>query len=251
MAEGARYSSMLTAKKNAGAKTVDFDMVSEMAVEECGFADEEEVLAMLQLFHPAGFLTFFNEAVLREIVILNVQLMADAFRCVIGRPDMFNPSVKLKFPQQWKKFISTGVVCEKVLLHLWKPFRIDVEVWIALMDKYVLLCPKMSDSDVPGYFVTAMLPDEPIALPAEIKSQPGKFPSCHFIFKNARDASVAFAFALWLVFSAGESGHTVGSAYGRRRTRVDEILRQNRIWTAPLHRAPPRAGTPGRRLLLA
>ncbi|XP_062571888.1 probable serine/threonine-protein kinase pats1 [Saccostrea cucullata] len=79
----------------------------------------EDVDAMLQFFHDIREIMNFNQQFLNEVIILDVQWFADAFKNVItdknhAKEDLF------EFASEWDKFNETGELDEPLLSAIWQ-----------------------------------------------------------------------------------------------------------------------------------
>ncbi|XP_061193744.1 uncharacterized protein LOC133201974 [Saccostrea echinata] len=82
----------------------------------------EDINIMLQFFHDIKEILYFNQEFLREIIILDVQWFADAFKNVItdknhAEEDLF------QFAKEWDKFNETGELNDTLLSAIWKMYN--------------------------------------------------------------------------------------------------------------------------------
>ncbi|XP_062611346.1 uncharacterized protein LOC134273182 [Saccostrea cucullata] len=107
----------------------------------------EDMDAMLQFFHDIRELIHFNHQFLNEVIILDVQWFADAFRNVItdknhAQEDLFD------FASEWDKFNETGELDKALLCAIWRMnnngYLEHKENIMMYMEKLGLLA-KMSD----------------------------------------------------------------------------------------------------------
>ncbi|XP_062599741.1 uncharacterized protein LOC134261318 [Saccostrea cucullata] len=82
---------------------------------------EQEVLDMLQFYHDIGAILFFNEDVLRDIVIIDVQWFVDAFKYIIADKEHVRNAGLLS--RVWEEFNRTGILKDTLLNEIWKPRR--------------------------------------------------------------------------------------------------------------------------------
>ncbi|XP_062570605.1 uncharacterized protein LOC134232624, partial [Saccostrea cucullata] len=81
---------------------------------------DEEMTKFLKCFHDSGLLLNFEEADLREHVILDIQWFANAFSKIIADENHINKDCKRKLIREWKSFNKTGELKDKVIDALWK-----------------------------------------------------------------------------------------------------------------------------------
>ncbi|XP_061171147.1 uncharacterized protein LOC133180696 [Saccostrea echinata] len=79
----------------------------------------EDINTMLQFFHDIREILYFDQKFLREIIILDVQWFADAFKNVItdenhAKEDLFDCA------SEWDKFNDTGELNDSLLSRIWK-----------------------------------------------------------------------------------------------------------------------------------
>ncbi|XP_061194055.1 uncharacterized protein LOC133202278 [Saccostrea echinata] len=88
---------------------------------------DEDVNTMLQFFHDVKEILNFNQQFLREIIILDVQWFADAFKHVItdknhAEEDFLHHSSLFYHASEWDKFNYTGELSEALLLAIWNMY---------------------------------------------------------------------------------------------------------------------------------
>ncbi|XP_062614932.1 uncharacterized protein LOC134276676 [Saccostrea cucullata] len=88
--------------------------------DEYQIKSDEEMSEFLKCFHNNGLLLNFEEAELREHVILDIQWLANAFSKVIADENHINKDCKRKLVKEWKSFNKTGALKDKVIDALWK-----------------------------------------------------------------------------------------------------------------------------------
>ncbi|XP_062580657.1 uncharacterized protein LOC134242573, partial [Saccostrea cucullata] len=79
----------------------------------------EDINTMLQFFHDIREILFFNQEFLREVIILDVQWFADAFKNVITDKNHANEDL-LEFTSEWDQFDDTGELSDILLCRIWK-----------------------------------------------------------------------------------------------------------------------------------
>ncbi|XP_062588140.1 uncharacterized protein LOC134249795 [Saccostrea cucullata] len=81
---------------------------------------DEEMTKYLKCFHDSGLLLNFEEADLREHVILDIQWFANAFSKIIADENHITKDCQTKLIKEWKSFNKTGELKETVIDALWK-----------------------------------------------------------------------------------------------------------------------------------
>ncbi|XP_062589052.1 uncharacterized protein LOC134250705 isoform X2 [Saccostrea cucullata] len=127
--------------------TVELQSFNETLPEGIKLSTIEDMDSMLQFFHGIRELIHFNQQFLNEVIILDVQWFADAFRNVItdknhAKEDLF------EFASEWDKFNETGELDETLLSAIWRMnnngYLEHKEDIMMYMEKLGLLA-KMSD----------------------------------------------------------------------------------------------------------
>ncbi|XP_061194047.1 uncharacterized protein LOC133202269 [Saccostrea echinata] len=107
----------------------------------------KDVDAMLQFFHDIREIIHFNQQFLNEVIILDVQWFADAFKNIITDKNHATEDL-FEFASEWDKFDKTGELDETLLSALWRMNNNDYiehkEDIMMYMEKLGLLA-KMSD----------------------------------------------------------------------------------------------------------
>ncbi|XP_062619293.1 uncharacterized protein LOC134280863 isoform X2 [Saccostrea cucullata] len=107
----------------------------------------EDVDAMLQFFHDIREIMNFNQQFLNEVIILDVQWFADAFKNVITDKNHVKEDL-FEFASEWDKFNETGELDEPLLSAIWQMnnngYIEHKNVIMLYMEKLGLLA-KMSD----------------------------------------------------------------------------------------------------------
>ncbi|XP_062573873.1 uncharacterized protein LOC134235743 [Saccostrea cucullata] len=108
----------------------------------------DDINVMLQFFHDIREILYFAQVLLREIVILDVQWFADAFKNVITDKNHAEEDL-LEFTAEWDKFNETGELPDTLLSAIWEmnnngyiEHKHDIMLY---MEKLGLLA-KMSDN---------------------------------------------------------------------------------------------------------
>ncbi|PFX27479.1 putative serine/threonine-protein kinase pats1 [Stylophora pistillata] len=157
-----KYEKALQGMLQDEVKWIYYDEAWRIAKEECGILSEDQFQVLLTFLHDQRSLIHFDDTPdLKKIVILDPQWLIDIFKKVIA----IKPSEKKgkKFEELWLKLETTGILDERLLQHVWRPF-FDVNETssslVALMKKFCLLCPWPSSSDKnlsKEYLVPSML----------------------------------------------------------------------------------------------
>ncbi|XP_062612066.1 uncharacterized protein LOC134273859 [Saccostrea cucullata] len=79
-----------------------------------------EVEDALTFFHEIGHLLFYNEKELKEIIILDIQWFADAFKFIIADETHVQTECKRKLVDEWDAFNKTGELSDALLEAMWK-----------------------------------------------------------------------------------------------------------------------------------
>ncbi|XP_062612989.1 probable serine/threonine-protein kinase pats1 isoform X2 [Saccostrea cucullata] len=92
---------------------------NEALPQELKLEKDEDIKTMLQFFHDIREILHFDQESLREIIILDVQWFADAFKNVItdknhAAEDLF------KLASQWDKFNESGELSDTLLSAIWE-----------------------------------------------------------------------------------------------------------------------------------
>eukprot|EP00937_MAST-01D_sp_MAST-1D-sp2_P007009 g7009.t1 len=202
---------------------------------------EPEVDAMLALFHNMGQFVHYNDADLRELVVLNPQWLLDVMSRIIrvhdttrnralyaSTPDVIECHRKVvdakcekEFPRQWPEFVGaslseheqhiSGVLDRRIAAMLWEAetedsTTITTELLLAFMQKFDLLV-QVQSGEVCKYLVPSLLPPRPDA---------------HGSMSRADAAADACPLIFYLIFqSDGTNLYGGGHGVGRMR-RLDE-----------------------------
>jgi len=159
--------------------------VHEMA-QEVGVDGESELVECLQYLHNAGSVVFFDEAGLREHVVLNPQWLADAMAHVLNCPRVVQGNVAAA-----RRLRERGELEDEFLRrHLWKlnKFRHNHEVLLRMLYRYDLIIPMMGvcgpSAASPVHVVPSLLPRAPAGGEEESSSfvSPTQLDSLYFDF---------------------------------------------------------------------
>lgn len=77
--------------------------------------DDNSITKMLLFFHRVGNLLYFDEGVLRETIILDVQWFVNAFKCIIRKHEN-----KATTDCETLRFQTTGEITDKDLTKIWE-----------------------------------------------------------------------------------------------------------------------------------
>ena len=150
----------------------------EIANDKCGINDDQQFRTMLDFLHDQKVLIHFTETPeLNNLVILDPQWLIDIFKKVITirRYEHTEKNVE----SFWRKLQETGILDERLLDHEWKhlidKYSIEtVQILIAIMERFSLLCPWPSDGENKKYLVPSMLKSPPtndvLALLASVRT---------------------------------------------------------------------------------
>ncbi|XP_062594884.1 probable serine/threonine-protein kinase roco5, partial [Saccostrea cucullata] len=79
----------------------------------------EDINIMLLYFHDIRDILYFNQNVLKEVIILDIQWFADAFKNVITDKNHAKEDL-LEFSSEWDQFDDTGELSDTLLSRIWK-----------------------------------------------------------------------------------------------------------------------------------
>ena len=131
----------------------------------CGFPSNPllsvttETIQALKKFHNLGYLVFYNEKDLHDLIILEPQWLISNITVLIrehnGRhPQSIDEDLRSEFPIFWKDFTKEGKVNSILLSRLWP--NLDVRAFKYLLIKFGLLVQLRKDT----YLVPSLLPDK-------------------------------------------------------------------------------------------
>ncbi|XP_061171151.1 uncharacterized protein LOC133180701 [Saccostrea echinata] len=92
---------------------------NEVLPKEIKLETVEDINTMLQFFHDIREILYFNQEFLREVIILDVQWFADAFKNVITDKNHAKEDL-LEFTSEWDQFDDTGELSDTLLSRIWK-----------------------------------------------------------------------------------------------------------------------------------
>ena len=157
--------SLLDALRNLS-KTSQITKFSDvMAIaKECGFPTNPvvsismEASQALKYFHNLGYLVFYNEKDLHDLIILEPQWLINNITVIIRdhthlHPQEIDATLMSEFPVFWDAFINEGKINALLLTRLWPD--VNEKALKHLMIKFGLLV-QLSKGD---YLVPALLPD--------------------------------------------------------------------------------------------
>ncbi|CAC5398007.1 unnamed protein product [Mytilus coruscus] len=107
---------LIEINKNDGKKFITLnDMFKLSKHPDINILEEDELLLFLRFQHNVGNIIFFENV--RDLIILNLQWLADAFRCLVS--DRFDSS-KLHHLDDWKLFTGQGKISELLITELFE-----------------------------------------------------------------------------------------------------------------------------------
>lgn len=99
--------------------------------------DDNSITKMLLFFHRVGNLLYFDENILREIIILDVQWFVDAFKCIIRKHEN-----KATTDCETLRFQTTGEITDKDLTRIWEESN-EGQTFIAHKNDILLYMEKL------------------------------------------------------------------------------------------------------------
>jgi hypothetical protein len=153
------------------------NIASECGLPSAGSHLEEEVGALLHLFHELGMLVHYDEPALRDIVILDPQWLIDLIARIIRvyKDGLHKLDVdeiaKLQLPGQWRMLVEEGKLSRQLLDLLWEGLTesaTERDTLLHLLQKFdlLLLWRGLSNGSTQAaprnniYMVPSMLPEE-------------------------------------------------------------------------------------------
>nr|XP_034322044.1 uncharacterized protein LOC105340271 isoform X2 [Crassostrea gigas] len=142
-------------KKVISRKTLA-DYIDQLTAQEFRI-DESEISKMLDFFHRVGVLLYFDKDGLKENIILDIQWLLDAFKCIIQYPLQLEGN-----DMKRTHFKRTGELDNVELDRIWnvegKDFRKHKTTIIAYMQQLGLLMPlkELHRTDSSGYYFPSM-----------------------------------------------------------------------------------------------
>jgi GTPase SAR1 family protein len=171
---------------------------------------DEQVDAMLKLFHELGQFIYFPDSELRDLVILDPQWLIDAVSRIIriydtewnrkkygagaeavikSHSDVRDSRAKLKHPTQWEMLTHTGILGDALAAKLWSSITeaegalVTADMLHYLLAKFGLTVPLRGTSDGGGAEAISFL--VPSLLPPARTTSDAKWTSCFIIFEDA------------------------------------------------------------------
>ena len=134
----------------------------EIARDKCEMVDEKELDTAINFMHDQRILIHFDETPkLKDMVILDPEWLIHLFREVITVKTYDSSKSKGQVKELWEKLEREGVLDEKLLPVVWKPYNDIKENLIEIMEKFNLLCLLPSDGKEKQYLVPSMLMSPP------------------------------------------------------------------------------------------
>ncbi|VDI73775.1 Hypothetical predicted protein, partial [Mytilus galloprovincialis] len=107
---------LIEINKNHGKHFINFTEMIKLAKHpDINIIDEDELLLFLRFQHNVGNIIFFDN--IRDLIILNPQWLADAFRCLVS--DRLENS-KLHHIEDWTLFKRQGKISESLITELFE-----------------------------------------------------------------------------------------------------------------------------------
>ncbi|GAB1605871.1 uncharacterized protein LOC115219837 [Argonauta hians] len=140
------------------------DQVADLAV-DIGVEDEQEVQTMLEFYHDLGVIIYYGgsssvvDTILRSLVILNLQWLAEMFRRVVTAncPIDQDSSSCIEKRHQLEKY---GILDDQLINHLWSDEPQHKAALLGLLQKFHLICKRMpskvDNSKGASYYVPSM-----------------------------------------------------------------------------------------------
>ena len=139
--------------------TVSFATVAA-AASLLGMVDDTEVADALLFFHDLGYIVFYNDARLRNLIILEPQWIINRITAIIRDHSTLHvmaidKDLKNTFPLEWSDFVNEGKVSAGLLQRLWAGFG-DFDMLVALLCRFGLLVP-LNPPDNTIYLVPSLV----------------------------------------------------------------------------------------------
>ena len=160
-----KFEKVLYLLSQEGYKWIRIEKARQIAIDECGIADDEQTIrTLLNFLHDQRVLINFSEPPeLKSMVILSPQWLIDVFKEVITVKSW--EEVDEDYGELWRSFQKTGILDENLLDHAWRSLvdtqKTDKSILISMMESFNLLCPWPSDGTVKQYLVPSMLQSPP------------------------------------------------------------------------------------------
>ena len=160
-----KFEKVLYLLSQEGYKWIPIEKARQIAIDECGIADDEQTIrTLLNFLHDQRVLINFTEPPeLKSMVILSPQWLIDVFKEVITVKSW--EEVDEDYGELWRSFQKTGILDENLLDHAWRSLvdtqKTDKSILISMMESFNLLCPWPSDGTVKQYLVPSMLQSPP------------------------------------------------------------------------------------------
>ncbi|CAG2254570.1 unnamed protein product [Mytilus edulis] len=107
---------LIDINKKDGKQFINFTQMSKLAKHhDINIQEEDELLLFLQFQHSVGNIIFFEN--IRDLIILNPQWLADAFRCLVS--DRVDNS-RLYHLDDWTLFVREGKISKLLITELFK-----------------------------------------------------------------------------------------------------------------------------------
>ena len=146
-------------------------IINDLA-QEVGIHSKDEVKTFLLFYHALGEIVFFDDAALKEFVILDPQWLMDNFRKVITISQFHKQTQFANSRVHWANLDDYGILHDAIINHVWESDIKDQLVCIMQRFDLILPVPKKyefgdhihipdygnGDADLPLYLVPCLLP---------------------------------------------------------------------------------------------
>lgn len=133
-------------RKETDSKWIKLEDVKHIATKHYAFENDEAVEVFLTFYHSLGEFFFFKYPKLPSVVILDPQLLIDAFRSVITIPRYHD--CQEEFSELWMKLDDEGILFKDLVDGIWRhkqDLDQNKEVLLQIMVNTHLICPIPSD----------------------------------------------------------------------------------------------------------
>lgn len=202
-----KFDKTLNALREKGNKWISLESAKVIASKDCNIVNDGEFETLMNYLHDLRGLVHFDDSpTLNKLVVLDPQWLIDLFKKVITVQPA-SECKEEKFLQLWEKLEEEGILDERLLTHMWKPFFGDRETYeslVDIMEKFSLLCCWPSGtSESKSYLVPSMLrshpPDDIVKLLAS-----AKIPSVFLKFESGHVPPGLFSRLVLKFFQCGE-----------------------------------------------
>ena len=157
-----RFEETLKCKLDKQVRFITLGEAREIARDKCEMVDEKEMDTAINFMHDQRILIHFDETPkLKDMVILDPEWLIHLFREVITVKTYDSSTSEGQIKELWEKLERKGILDEKLLRVVWKPYNAIKDNLIEIMEKFNLLCPLPSDGKDKQYLVPSMLMSTP------------------------------------------------------------------------------------------